>query len=158
MAGLDSVSNFAFIRPQQLHLSNQILTFGQLFLVLDPLIHNFNFVQRLRRKPWTYKSKFCFSSIFFLIFRIQFSGDAARRHQALYDVATLLLMALDPWRNSTPIFWQLSVRQMLRILGTYSLQKRSLRWTSLKRKIMELIKVDQHEDKIIKRLSLAMPH
>ena len=32
-------------------------------------------------------------------------GDAARRRQTSYDVATLLLMApIDPWQNSIPIF------------------------------------------------------
>ena len=34
-----------------------------------------------------------------------FQGDAARRRQASYDVARLLLMApIDPWRNSAPDF------------------------------------------------------
>ena len=64
------------------------------------------FVQRLRSKPWTYKSKFIFS--FFLSFFhsvSNFQGDAARRREASYDVARLLLMApIDPWRNSTPDF------------------------------------------------------
>ena len=32
------------------------------------------------------------------------------------------------------------------ISSTYSAQKRSLRWTSSKRKIMEVIEVDQLED------------
>ena len=42
--------------------------------------------------------------------------------------------------------------------STYSSQKRSFRWTSSKRKIMELILVDQLEDPNNERLSLAMPH
>ena len=63
------------------------------------------FVQRLRSKPWTYKSKFLF--FFLSVFHSvsNFQGDAARRREASYDVARLLLMApIDPWRNSTPDF------------------------------------------------------
>ena len=41
--------------------------------------------------------------------------------------------------------------------STYSSQKRSLRWTSSKRKIMAVIKVDHLEDTNIERLSWAMP-
>ena len=53
--------------------------------------------------------------LFFLSFRIQFSGNAGRRRQVSYDVATLLL---DPWRNSTPIFGAVAFcRPIMRILG-----------------------------------------
>ena len=39
-----------------------------------------------------------------------FQGDAARRREALYDVARLLLMApIDPWQNSTPVFGALAI-------------------------------------------------
>ena len=96
----------------------------------------------------------------------------ARRRQTPYDVARLLLMApRDPWRNSTPDFGAVAfcttniedfrtplTSTSSTILSTYSSQKWSLRWTSSKRKIMELIQVDQHEDTNNERLSLAMPH
>ena len=96
----------------------------------------------------------------------------ARRRTASYDVARLLLMVpIDPWRNSTPDFGAVAfcttniddfrtplTSTSLTILLTYSSQKRSLRWTSSKRKIMELIQVEQLEDTNNERLSLAMPH
>ena len=44
------------------------------------------------------------------------------------------------------------------ISSTYSSQKRSLRWTSSKRKIMEVIEVDQLKDTNNERLRWAMPH
>ena len=44
------------------------------------------------------------------------------------------------------------------ISSTYSLHKMSFRCTSSKRKIMEVIEVDQLEDTNNKRLSWAMPH
>ena len=78
---------------------------------------------------------------------------------------------IDPWRNFTPDFGAVAfcttniedfrtplTSTSSTISSTYSSQKRSLRWTSSKRKIMELILVDQHEDTNNKRLSLAMPH
>ena len=46
----------------------------------------------------------------------------------------------------------------LTISSTYSWQKRSLRWTSLKRKIMEVIEEDQLECTNNERLSWAKPH
>ena len=77
----------------------------------------------------------------------------------------------DPWRNSTPDFGAVAfcttniedfrtplTSTSSTISSTYSSQKRSLRWTSSKRKIMELILVDQLEDTNNERLSLAMPH
>ena len=68
--------------------------------------HIFIFVQRLRSKPWTYKSKFILSVLFSLCLSVSnLSGNAVRCREASYDVATLLLMApIDPWRNSTPVF------------------------------------------------------
>ena len=78
---------------------------------------------------------------------------------------------IDPWRNSTPIFGALAfcttniedfrthlTSMSSTISSTYSSQKRSLRWTSSKRKIMEVIEVDQLEDINNERLSWAMPH
>ena len=96
----------------------------------------------------------------------------ARRRTASYDVARLLLMApIDPWQNSTPDFGAVAfcttniedfrtplTSTSSTISSTYSSQKRSLRWTSSKRKIMEVIEVDQLEDTNNERLSLAMPH
>ena len=111
---------------------------------------------------------FCFSFyFFFLSFCIQFSGDAARRRQASYDIATLLLMApIDPWRNSTPIFGAVAfcttniedfrtplTSNSSTISSTYSPHKRSLRCTSSKRKIIEVIEVGQLKDTNNKRLS-----
>ena len=46
----------------------------------------------------------------------------------------------------------------LTISLTYSSQKRSLRWTSSKWKIIEVIEVDQLEDTNKERLRRAMPH
>ena len=68
-----------------------------------------------------------------------FQGDTARRREASYDVARLLLMApIDPWRNSTPDFGAVAFcttniedfRTSLTstsstISSTYSSQKRS---------------------------------
>ena len=51
-----------------------------------------------------------------------------------------------------------STSTSLTISSTYSSQMRSLRWTSSKRKIMEVIEVDQLEDINNERLSWAMPH
>ena len=101
-----------------------------------------------------------------------FQSDAARRREASYDVARLLLMApIDPWRNSTPVFGAVAfcttniedfrtplTSTSLTILSTYSSQKRSLRWTSSKWKIMEVIEVYQLEDTNNERLRPAMPH
>ena len=81
------------------------------------------------------------------------SPNVARRRQTSYDVARLLLMApIDPWQNSTPVFGAVAfcttniedfrtplTSTSSTISSTYSSQKRSLRWTSSKRKIMELI-------------------
>ena len=77
----------------------------------------------------------------------------------------------DPWRNSTQDFGAVAfcttnidnsrtplTSTSSTILTTYSSQKRSLRWTTLKRKIMQLIVADQLEDTNNERLSLAMPH
>ena len=88
-------------------------------------------------------------------------GDAARRRQTSYDVATLLLMApIDPWQNSIPIFganiedFRIHLTSTSStISSTYSSQKRSLRWTSSKRKIMEVIDIVQLEDTNNERLS-----
>ena len=120
-------------------------------------------------QPWTYKSKFIHC---FILSVSNFQGDAARRRQASYDVARLLLMApIDPWRNSIPdfgagAFCTTNIEDFRTPLTstsstislTNSSQKRSLRWTSSKRKIIELILVDQLEDTNNERLSLAMPH
>ena len=134
------------------------------------------FVQCLRSKPWTYKSKFISVFLFFCFSVIHsvsnFQGDAARRRETSYDVARLLLMApIDPWRNSTPDFGAVAfcttniedfrtplTSTSSTISTTYSAQKRSLRWTSSKWKIMELILVEQLKDTNNERLSLAMPH
>ena len=81
-----------------------------LFKILFPI-----FVQRLRSKPWTYKSKFCFSFMLFIHVVIPYPifeasdwsefGDLARRRETSHGVASLLLMVpLEPWRNSTPFF------------------------------------------------------
>ena len=114
-------------------------------------------------------SRNSFILFFILSFRIQLSR---RRRQASYDVARLLLMApIDPWRNSAPDFGAVAfcttniedfrtplTSTSSTISSTYSSQKRSLRWTSSKRKIMEVIEVDQLEDTNNKRLSWALPH
>ena len=74
------------------------------------------------------------------------SSDVARRRQMSYDVARLLRTApIDPWQNSTPVFGAVAFcmtniddfRTSLTSTSstkswTYSSQKRSLRWTSLK--------------------------
>ena len=78
---------------------------------------------------------------------------------------------IDHWRNFTPIFGAVAfcttnIRNFRTpltstsstILSTYSSQRRSLRWTSSKRKIREVIEVDQIEDTYNERLSWAMPH
>ena len=93
--------------------------------------------------------------------------DVARCRTASYDVARLLLMVpIDPWRNSTPDFGAVAfcttnikdfrtplTSTSSTISLTYSSYKRSLRCTSLKRKIMEVIEVDQLKDTNNKRLS-----
>ena len=87
-------------------------------------------------------------------------SDVVRCRTASYDVARLLLMApIDLWRNSTPVFGEVAFcttniedfRTLLTltsstISSTYSSQKRSLRWTSSKRKILEVIEEDQLKD------------
>ena len=84
----------------------------------------------------------------------------ARRRSASYDVARLLLMApINPWQNFTADFGAVAFctmniedfRSSLTSISsttssTYSSQKRSLRWTSSKRKTMEFIEIDQLED------------
>ena len=79
--------------------------------------------------------------------------SVARRRMASYDVARLLLMApIDPWRNFTPdfgavVFCTTNIEDFRTpltstsstISSTYSSQKRSLWWTSSKRKILEVI-------------------
>ena len=88
-----------------------------------------------------------------------FFCDAARRRQTSYDVARLLLMApIDPWRNSTPVFGAVAFcttniedfRTLLTSTSSTILQKRSLRWTSSKRKIMQVIEVDNLKTQIKK--------
>ena len=101
------------------------------------------------------------------LFLFLFFPDAARRRYASYDVARLILMApIDPWRNSAPDFGAVAfcmtniedfrtplTSTSLTILSTYSSQKRSLRWTSSKREIIEVIEVNQLEDTNNERLS-----
>ena len=76
----------------------------------------------------------------------------ARRRETSYDVARLLLMVpLEPWQNSTPFFGAAALcatkidnfRTYLTTWSTHSSKRRSLRWTSFKRQIMEVIEVDQ---------------
>ena len=64
------------------------------------------FVQRSRRAPWTSISKcVCLCVTNFQASDWSKYGDVARRRQASYDVARLLLMVpIEPWRNSIPIF------------------------------------------------------
>ena len=77
----------------------------------------------------------------------------------------------DHWQNSTPVFGAVAfcttnikdfrtplTSTSSTILSTYSSQRRSLRWNSSKRKIREVIEVDQLEDTNNERLSWAMPH
>ena len=85
------------------------------------------------------------------------SSDVARRRQTSYDVARLLLMVpIELWQNSTIFFGAAAFctskiedfRASLTLTSsttswTFSLKRRSLRWTSLNRKIMEVIDVDQ---------------
>ena len=87
--------------------------------------------------------------------------------QTSYDVARLLLMApIEPWQNSTPIFGAVvfctinieDFRTPLMSTSSTILQKMSLRWTSSKRKMMEVIEVDQLEDTNNESLLLALPH
>ena len=86
-------------------------------------------------------SRNLYLSVFLSVFHSvsNFQGDAARRREASYDVARLLLMApIDPWRNSTPDFGAVAFcttniedfRTSLTstsstISSTYSSQKRS---------------------------------
>ena len=78
---------------------------------------------------------------------------------------------IDPWRNSTPVFRAVAfcttnikdfktplTSTSSTILSTYSSQRRSVRWTSSKRKIREVIEVDQIEDTYNERLNWAMLH
>ena len=73
---------------------------------------------------------------------------------------------VDPWQNSAPVFGAValcmtniedfrtpSTSTSSTISSTYSSQKRSLRWTSSKRNVMEVIEVDQLEDTKNERLS-----
>jgi len=83
-----------------------------------------------------------------MISRLWMVGDVARRPQTSYGVARLLLMVpIDPWRNSTPLFGAEAFcttkiddfRTSLTLtssttLSTYWIKKSSLRWTSSKRK------------------------
>ena len=77
---------------------------------------------------------------------------------------------IDPWRNFTPVFGAVAfcttniedfrtplTSNSLTISSTYSPHKRSLRFTSSKRKIIEVIEVDHLKDTNNKRLSWAMP-
>ena len=112
------------------------------------------------------------SSVSHLVSAFLFFCDAERRRQTSYDVARLLLMApIDPWRNSTPAFGAVAfcttniedfrthlTSMSSTISSTYSSQKRSLSWSSSKRKIMEAIEVDQLKDTNNERLSWVMPH
>ena len=85
------------------------------------------------------------------------SSDVARRRQTSYDVARLLLMVrIELWRDSTPVFGAAAfcttkiedfrASLALTSLTTSSLKRRSLKWTSLRRKIMEVIDEDQLEE------------
>ena len=78
---------------------------------------------------------------------------------------------IDPWRNSTPVFGAVAfcmtniedfrtplMSTSSTILLSYSSQKRSWRWTSSKRKIMEVNEVDQLKHTNNERLRWAMPH
>ena len=78
------------------------------------------------------------------------------------------MVPIDPWRNSTPVFGAVAfcmtniedfrtplMSTSSTLSSTYLLQKRSLRWTSSKRKIMAVIKVDQLEDTNNERLCWA---
>ena len=79
-------------------------------------------------------------------------GDVWRRRETSGDVARLLLMVpLEPWQNSTPFFGAAALcatkidnfRTYLTTWSTHSSKRRSLRWTSFKRQIMEVIEVDR---------------
>ena len=88
------------------------------------------------------------------------SSDVARRRQTSYDVAILLLMVrIELWRDSTPVFGAAAfcttkiedfraslALTSLTTSSMYSLKRRSLKWTSLRRKIMEVIDEDQLEE------------
>ena len=88
------------------------------------------------------------------------SRDVARRRQTLYDVVRLLMMVpIELWRNSTPVFGAAAfcttkiedfraslALTSLTTSSMYSLKRRSLKWTSLRRKIMEVIDEDQLEE------------
>ena len=102
-----------------------------------------------------------------LVSAFLFLSDVARRRQTSCNVARLRLMPpMGLWRNSTPVFGAVAfcttnikdfrtplMSTSSTIPLTYSSQKRSLRWTSSKRKIMEVIEVDQLEDTNNERLS-----
>ncbi len=65
-------------------------------------LFQFVFTAAARRAAVVIKSRSLFVPAFVMSL---FQGDAARRRQASYDVARLLLMApIDPWRNSAPDF------------------------------------------------------
>ena len=90
----------------------------------------------------------------------------------MVDVARLLLMVpMEPWQNSTPFFGTATfcrtkiddfraslMSTSLTTLLTYSSKKRSLRWNSSKKQIIEAIEVDQLAEKDNERLSTAMSH
>ena len=87
-------------------------------------------------------------------------GDVARRRKTLCDVARLHLMVqLEPWQNSTPFFGAAAIcttkiddfRASLLLTSlmswsNHSSKRRSLRWTSSKGQIMEVVEVDHVEE------------
>ena len=99
-------------------------------------------------------------------------SNVARRRQTSHDVARLLLMVpIEPWQNSTPIFgaaafctikiedFRASLTSTFSTTSSaYWWKRRSLRCTSSKRQLMEVAKVDQLKDTNNIRLSWAMPH
>ena len=94
-------------------------------------------------------------------------GDLARCRETSYDVVRLLLMVLlEPWQNSTPFldaaaFCTTKIddfRASLTTWSTHSSKRRSLRWTSFKRQIMEVFEVDQLKETNNGRLRQAMPN
>ena len=77
-----------------------------------------------------------------------------------------MMALIDPWRNFTPDFGAVAfcttniedfrtplTSTSSTISSTYPSQKRSKGWTRSKRKIMEVIEVDQLEDTNNERLS-----
>ena len=86
--------------------------------------------------------------------------DTWRRHATslgvLYVARLLMMVLIEPWRNSTPVFgaaafsttkiddFRVSLTlTFLTISSPYSLKRRSSRWTSLGRKITEVTDMDQ---------------